>query len=44
MGGGCYTCQRPICLACIEKGGCDPWERQLDRMEARSRLLRAVGV
>jgi hypothetical protein len=44
MGGGCYTCQRPICLACIEKGGCDPWERQLDRIEARVRLHRAVGI
>lgn len=43
-GAMCARCHAPICLACYADGRCRPWERQLERMEARDRLRRAVGV
>lgn len=43
-GAGCFICGKPVCLACYADGRCRPWERQLERMEARDRLRRAVGV
>jgi hypothetical protein len=33
---------RPVCLACHDLGTCTPWERQLEAMEAKDRLVRAV--
>lgn len=38
----CFKCGRPTCqsLACIAR--CDPWERRLERMEARERFHRAM--
>lgn len=34
-GAFCRVCMRPICLRCHELGRCTPWERMLERMEAR---------
>jgi hypothetical protein len=43
-GAFCRICMRPVCLACHARGGCTPWERQLDAAEARDRLCRAAGI
>lgn len=43
----CRMCDRDICLRCgdrLDLDGCDPFEKKLERMEARGRLLRAAGV
>lgn len=41
--GFCHMCFKPVCLACGAKDKCDPFERKLDRLEARSKLRAAVG-
>ena len=41
-GAACRCCMRPICLPCCDKGTCTPWERQLEAMEAKDRLVRSV--
>jgi hypothetical protein len=40
-GASCYNCMKPVCLRCHAKGRCLPFERKIERMEARSRLRRA---
>lgn len=42
-GGWCGRCAKPVCGPCADKG-CTPWEKQMERMEARDRLLRSVGL
>jgi hypothetical protein len=44
LGGWCFRCAAPVCGPCAEAGGCRPWEAQMERIEARERLRRAVGV
>jgi hypothetical protein len=44
LGGLCKVCMRMICTRCVSKGGCDPWEEQMERMEARQRFLRSAGL
>lgn len=44
MGGVCKQCMGLICPACAARGRCDPFERKLEREEARARLLRSAGV
>lgn len=39
-GAFCRVCMSPICLPCCDRGGCTPWERQLEVSEARDRLRR----
>lgn len=41
VGGWCGLCARMICGRCAGKP-CVPFERQLEQMEARGRLLRQV--
>lgn len=41
-GGWCGRCAKPICPACAQKQGCTPFEKKLERIEARGRLLQAV--
>jgi len=38
---GCYcaTCSGPICPACDDRGGCQPYQRQLEREEAMARRV-----
>ena len=43
-GAFCRVCMRPICLQCYGVGRCTPWERRLEKAEARERLRRAVSV
>lgn len=42
-GGFCLRCMRPTCKACADKG-CVPFERELERQEARGRLLASMGL
>jgi hypothetical protein len=41
-GAFCRVCMRPVCLPCHAVGRCVPWERRLDAMEARARLVHSV--
>lgn len=41
-GAFCRVCMTPVCLACHDRGGCTPWERQMEQSEARDRLRRSV--
>ena len=42
-GGWCCNCSKPICGAepCMT---CTPYERQMERAEARDRFLRSAGL
>lgn len=33
----CHRCMQPTCPECTAKGGCDPFEKKLLRMEAAGR-------
>ena len=41
--GFCRLCMKHICSRCIDKA-CLPFEKRLERIEARDRLRRAAGV
>lgn len=43
IGGHCKQCDTLICPHCVDKGTCDPWEKQMERMEARQQALRSYG-
>lgn len=43
MGGLCKQCMTLICPACVERGICTPWEKQMAAMEARVDALRSYG-
>lgn len=38
----CLTCMALCCLPCKEQGGCTPWEKKMEQMEHRDRMLRAM--
>ena len=42
MGGLCWGCNKLICPECTNKQVCNPWEKQMEVMEARDRLYRAA--
>lgn len=42
-GGFCLCCMKPTCKACAGKG-CAPFEREIERQEARGRSLRSMGL
>ncbi len=42
IGGFCRMCTKHICGPCADKGSCEPFERQLERMEQRGRFLNAI--
>ncbi|HEU4727692.1 MAG TPA: hypothetical protein VFT22_07380 [Kofleriaceae bacterium] len=42
-GGFCRQCMKPTCTSCADKG-CTPFEREIERQEARGRLLAAMGL
>lgn len=44
LGGMCRICDKMICPGCVEIGHCDPFEKKLEREEARYRALRSYGV
>ena len=43
IGGLCKVCMGLICFRCVGKG-CDPFEKKLERMEARHHTLRSYGL
>ena len=43
VGGLCMLEMKPVCPQCHARGVCDPFEKKLARMEARGKLLAAVG-
>jgi hypothetical protein len=43
-GWNCRQCFARICRYCASKQVCDPFERKLERIEARASLLKAVGI
>lgn len=43
-GAGCWSCQKPVCLACEALGTCMPLERRLEQMEGRRLTGRLIAV
>ena len=43
LGGHCRLCDRLICPSCAREGRCDPFEKKLERWEARAALRRDVA-
>lgn len=43
MGGHCMVCDKMICPHCVGKG-CTPFEKAIEKAEARSAALRSYGV
>jgi len=42
--GWCGQCFAPICIGCAKEGRCTPFEEKILRVEARARLLEALGL
>ena len=42
--GHCKLCDKIICAQCHAKGGCTPWEKQMEAMESRDRFRRALAA
>ena len=40
----CRSCMSYICTGCNTIASCTPWEKRLEAMESRARLLRDIGV
>jgi len=43
LGGLCKVCYRLICPRCVGQS-CNPWERQMEIMEAKERAQRSYGL
>lgn len=43
LGGHCRLCDALVCNRCVGKG-CTPWEKQMEKMEAREAALRSYGL
>lgn len=41
-GGFCGLCFAPICGACAKSGKCTPFEKRLEKIEARGRMLDSI--
>jgi len=44
MGGFCRVCAKLVCQDCNAKGRCDPWEEQMQRMEAKYNFRKDAGL
>jgi hypothetical protein len=42
--GFCMSCFRPVCLRCGALNVCTPWEKQMERMEARARARASIDA
>jgi hypothetical protein len=42
MGGFCRMCMAHLCGPCADAGRCSPFEKKLDAMERRDRLIRSA--
>jgi len=43
-GGLCKLCMGLVCPRCNARTRCDPWEKKMERAEARDRFLRSAGL
>lgn len=43
-GGFCRCCKSNICGPCADKGTCTPFMKKIEAIEARARLMCAIGV
>jgi hypothetical protein len=43
-GAWCGRCHGPICLPCHENGTCLPWEKYLEKIEAKAASRRSLGI
>lgn len=43
VGGFCRMCMKATCTSCASKG-CTPFLKKVEKLEAKDRLRRAVGV
>lgn len=39
----CGMCDRLMCVPCAEKARCEPFEKKLEAIERRGRLIAAMG-
>jgi len=44
IGGLCKVCMNLICPKCVDLGKCEPFEKKLEKEEARHRFLRQAGL
>lgn len=44
LAGFCHQCFKPVCLKCGALDRCDPFEKKLERIEARDAMLRSMGL
>jgi hypothetical protein len=44
IGGLCKQCMSMTCPRCTAAGHCTPFEKELERQEARGRALRSYGL
>lgn len=44
LGGLCKQCMGLICPKCVAQGTCTPFEKALEKMEAKDRFLRSAGL
>ena len=44
LGGMCKSCMKLVCPSCNNIGRCIPFEKKLEKIEARDRFLRSVGL
>lgn len=44
LGGWCGRCAAFICGPCADLGKCTPFEKEVERQEARHRFLRSAGL
>lgn len=42
MGGFCRLCYKHVCGPCADVGTCDPFEKKMEAMERRDRLMKVV--
>lgn len=43
LGGNCRLCMKMVCPKCVDLG-CTPFEKTLEKWEARGRALRSYGI
>jgi hypothetical protein len=43
LGGMCRLCMKMICPQCVDLG-CTPFEKRLEQVEKRDRILRSYGL
>ena len=44
LGGFCRRCMKMTCPSCNQTGNCTPFEKWLEKMEARDRSRRSMGI